>query len=269
MEDLFAWAEAVLSAPAVQDKLDLTQEAARALGAGRLPLARVGEPLPIASACFPEKPSRVNPRELPRRRLNSLEGRIALLHAVAHIEFTAIQLAWDHLYRFRGLPEAYYRDWLGVAEEEARHFQLLRERLRALGADYGDLPAHGGLWDLAVETAYDVAARMALVPRFMEARGLDVTPGMIEKLRETGDMESVAALEIILRDEVRHVALGTQWFHWICAQRGIEPEDTYFGLIDRHMKGQARGPFNTDLRRRAGFSEQELARLDPGQLSPT
>ena len=150
----------------------------------------------------------------------------------------------------------------GVAEEEAQHFAMLRERLRDFGADYGDLPAHAGLWGIATETAYDVLARMALVPRFMEARGLDVTPGMIAKLQNIGDNDSVTILERILSDEVGHVALGSRWFQWICDRRGLASEDGYFALIDRHMKGQARGPFNWELRRLAGFSEMELTLLD-------
>jgi uncharacterized ferritin-like protein (DUF455 family) len=149
-----------------------------------------------------------------------------------------------------------------VAEEEAEHFELLRGRLRDFDADYGDLPAHAGLWGVAQDTAYDVLARMALVPRFMEARGLDVTPGMIERLQAVGDEDSVKVLERILGDEVGHVALGSQWFHWLCKQRGLESEQSYFSLVERHLKGQARGPFNLELRRLAGFSEAELERLD-------
>ena len=163
------------------------------------------------------------------------------------------------------MPQQYYLDWLGVAEEEAQHFELLRGRLREFGMEYGDLPAHAGLWGIATETAYDVLARMALVPRFMEARGLDVTPGMIAKLKNIDDTASVNVLERILHDEVGHVALGSHWFQWICGQRGLNPEQEYFKLIERHMKGQARGPFNLELRRQAGFSEAELILLDKAQ----
>lgn len=264
MSSLFVLAEQVLCTQAVEGKLALTRQAWQAWLDGTLGFEPESAPLSIEAARFPPRPILVNPRELPKRKLHRDEGRIALLHAVAHIEFTAIQLAWDHLYRFRGLPRDYYRDWLGVAEEEARHFQMVRTRLHDLGADYGDLPAHGGLWGIASETADGVAARMALVPRFMEARGLDVTPAMINKLRELDDMASVAALEQILRDEVGHVALGSKWFQWICAQRGVDAEEEYFALIHRHMKGQPRGPFNTALRLQAGFSQSELSRLEQG-----
>lgn len=261
MANIFDLAEQVLTSDDAQTKVDLTHAAKALADSGQLDLASQTEPQSIDTARFPARPMLVDPRELPRRKLTSIEGRIALLHAVAHIEFSAIQLAWDHLYRFRGLPDAYYLDWLGVADEEALHFSMIRERLKELGADYGDLPAHGGLWSIACDTDYDVAARMALVPRFMEARGLDVTPGMIEKLTAVGDEASVAILQRILDDEVGHVHLGSRWFAQLCQERGLEPEAEYFALIERHMKGQARGPFNLSLRRQAGFSEREIARL--------
>ncbi|MDD5033474.1 MAG: ferritin-like domain-containing protein [Methylococcaceae bacterium] len=262
MPNLFALAEQALCSPDVETKLAITHQAWQCHETGELGLdSEAFPPLAVNAARFPDRPRLVDPRKLPRRRLDRTEGRVALLHAVAHIEFSAIQLAFDHLYRFRGLPNPYYFDWLGVAEEEARHFEMIRERLRELGADYGDLPAHGGLWGIARDTADDVLARMALVPRFMEARGLDVTPAMMAKLENAGDAVSVAVLERILHDEVGHVALGTQWFRWICDQRGLNPEEEYFVLIERHMKGQARGPFNLELRRLAGFSEAELSRL--------
>jgi len=263
MPNLFSLAEQALTTPAVETKLALAHEAWRCHRQGALVLNSEAVPVqPIESARFPDKPILVDPRKLPKRKLNSREGRVALLHAVAHIEFSAIQLAFDHLYRFRGMPQQYYVDWLGVAEEEAQHFELLRGRLRELDAEYGDLPAHAGLWGIAQDTAYDVLARMALVPRFMEARGLDVTPGIIAKLGTIGDEASIKVLERILDEEVGHVALGSRWFHWVCAERGLEPEETYFALVERHLQGQARGPFNLALRRQAGFSETELIRLD-------
>jgi uncharacterized ferritin-like protein (DUF455 family) len=263
MPNLFCLAEQALTSPAVEAKLALAHEAWRCHQQGGLVFDSAAvPPLPPEAARFPERPALVDPRELPRRKLGSREGRVALLHAVAHIEFSAIQLAFDHLYRFREMPRQYYLDWLGVAVEEAGHFELLRGRLADFGADYGDLPAHAGLWGIAQDTAYDVLARMALVPRFMEARGLDVTPGMIAKLRAVGDESSVKVLERILGDEVGHVALGSRWFRWLCDQRGLEPEDSYFALVERHLQGQARGPFNRELRRLAGFSEAELERLD-------
>lgn len=261
MQSLFDLAEAVLLATEVDRKVDLSLEAAAAWRENRLDLRRARAPLPIADLRWPDRPEQVEPRRLRKRKLTSEQGRIALLHAVAHIEFSAIQLAWDHLYRFPGMPERYYADWLGVAEDEARHFRMIRERLWTLGADYGDLPAHGGLWGLARETASDVLARMALLPRCMEARGLDVTPGIMQRLEAAGDRESVACLQVILDEEIGHVALGSQWFHRECVRRGLVPETAYFELLERHLHGQVRGPFNDQLRRQAGFSDGELAEL--------
>jgi uncharacterized ferritin-like protein (DUF455 family) len=262
MHNLFDLAERCLESAEVETKLALTHRTHALALEGALSIAPQSPPRPFAAARLPERPVLVDPRLLPKRKTGRDEGRAALLHAVAHIEFSAIQLAWDHLYRFRGLPEDYYRDWLGVAEEEAQHFEMIRERLRALDMDYGDLPAHAGLWSVAGDTADDFLARMALVPRFMEARGLDVTPGIIAKLDASGDAASVAVLKRILHDEVGHVALGTRWFGWACAQRGMAPTETYFRSLERYLKTQVRGPFNAELRKAAGFSEEELRRLE-------
>lgn len=258
-----ALAEACLFQPGIEAKLAATQTLADCLLDGRLDYsARPLAVRPATAVIFPERPLLVEPRQLRRRSLHSAAGRIAFLHAVAHIEFTAIVLAWDMAYRFPGLPEAFYRDWLQIAVEEARHFAAVQARLRSLGADYGDLPAHRGLWELAEQTAGDVLHRLALVPRFMEARGLDVTPAMIDKLTALDDAPSVAVLELILREEIGHVASGSRWFHHIANARGLDPEATYFGLIGRYITGTVRGPFNKTARRQAGFSERELDELD-------
>lgn len=217
-------------------------------------------PLPVPGR--PPRPRLVAPREVPRRALGTREGRAALVHAVAHIEFNAINLALDAVYRFRGLPRAYYDDWLRVADEEARHFTMLAERLQAFGMLYGDLPAHNGLWEMAVKTADDWLLRMALVPRVLEARGLDVTPGMIERLRQAGDVETVAALEVILREEVGHVAIGSHWFAEACRQRGLEPEATFRELIREYAPGQVMGMLHREARMAAGFSAGELDVLE-------
>jgi uncharacterized ferritin-like protein (DUF455 family) len=190
------------------------------------------------------------------------EGRLALIHAVAHIEFNAINLACDAVFRFQGMPQAYYADWIQVAAEEAEHFRMLRERLRAGGLEYGDLPAHNGLWDMARRTAHDPLVRMALVPRMLEARGLDVTPGMVERLRAVGDPQTVAVLSRILQDEVGHVAIGSCWFRYLCQRQGREPEQAYFELLETFLNGEIRGPLNREARRRAGFSDSELDRLE-------
>lgn len=211
----------------------------------------------------PARPELVSLRGLPKRRMGTPEGRVAAIHAVAHIEANAVNLALDASHRFAGMPEQYHRDWIGVAVEEGEHFTLLRDRLRALGADYGDLPAHDGLWAMAVRTADDVLARMALVPRVLEARGLDVSPAMLERFDAAGDHETAEVLRVILRDEVGHVEIGSRWFAWCCARRGLEPDRTFTTLL------AAEGidvvpPLNVDARRAAGFSDELLARLVAG-----
>jgi uncharacterized ferritin-like protein (DUF455 family) len=186
------------------------------------------------------------------------------MHAVAHIEFNAINLALDAVHRFRDMPDAYYGDWLQVAAEECRHFALVCAYLQAYGADYGDYPAHDGLWQMAVNTADDVQVRMALVPRVMEARGLDVTPGLIDRLTQAGDDEAVGVLEVIYAEEVGHVAAGTRWFRFLCGQRGLEPVATFFDLLSRYFPHGLSGPYNLPARRQAGFSEHEIAILTAG-----
>jgi uncharacterized ferritin-like protein (DUF455 family) len=219
---------------------------------------------PIEAPGRPDRPRLVDVSELSRRRLGSKQGRAALIHAVAHIEFNAINLALDAAYRFRGMPRPYYSDWLSVAGDEARHFQLLRARLQDMGCDYGDFPAHNGLWEMAEKTTSRCLVRMALVPRVLEARGLDVTPGMIERLAAVGDDETVAALQIILAEEVRHVAIGTHWFNYCCEQEGLSPLETFLELLKRHYSGTIRGPFNLPARHEAGFTEAEMQALTAG-----
>lgn len=211
----------------------------------------------------PARPQLIHPAKVPRRKLGSEAGRVALVHAVAHIEFNAINLALDAALRFAGMPLAFYQDWISVARDEARHHQMLSERLGQMGAVYGDCSAHNGLWEMAEKTAHDALLRMALVPRVLEARGLDVTPGMIARLREVGDTATVQNLEIILEEEVRHVAIGSHWFRHLCAQRGLEADSTFAGLMTQYMPGNkgAAGHFNVAARREAGFSEQELFAL--------
>jgi uncharacterized ferritin-like protein (DUF455 family) len=206
----------------------------------------------------PERPELVSPAKLPRRSLGSVEGRQALIHAVAHIEFNAINLGLDAALRFPGMPDEFYRDWLRVAADEARHFTMLNNRLAELGMAYGDLPAHNGLWEMAEKTAHDVLIRMALVPRVLEARGLDVTPGMIQRLRSAGDKTTVGLLEIILHEEEAHVAIGSRWFRVLCEQRNLPPESTFRQLLEDYFTGALRGPFNNAARLRAGFSAKEL-----------
>lgn len=210
----------------------------------------------------PAKPVLVDPRKLPRRGMSSPENVAALLHAITHIEFNAINLALDAVFRFREMPVGFYDDWLQVADEEASHFQLLQTRLKDTGYEYGDFDAHNGLWDMAMCTAHDVMIRMALVPRVMEARGLDVTPGIIERFRSIGDKESVAVLEVIMREEVGHVEIGSRWFHYLCDQRKLPREETYLDLMNQYAKGKVKPPLHRDARLSAGFSEAEIDYLE-------
>lgn len=258
---LFATAAACLAECNADAKAEMSRAAAGQWRSGELSLSDNTPPLPIGEPGRPPRPALVPPRELPRRKLTTVEGRVALIHAVAHIEFNAINLAWDAVYRFRGMPPEFYADWVRVADEEAFHFGLLRDRLRQLGYEYGDLPAHNGLWEMAQQTAHDVLVRMALVPRVLEARGLDVTPGMMERLCAAGDQETVALLEIILRDEIGHVAIGSRWFRSLCEQRHKQPESTFRELVTQYLRGKIKGPFHRPARLQAGFSESELTTL--------
>ncbi len=209
----------------------------------------------------PEKPNLVQPRAVPRRSLATEQGRAALIHAVTHIEFNAINLALDAIYRYQKLPEKYYRDWLQVAFEEAQHFSMLRDRLQEQDYEYGDFDAHNGLWEMAIKTADNIIARMALVPRVLEARGLDVTPKMITKLQSHGDEATANILKIIFEQEIGHVAIGTRWFNYVCEQQGLIPEQTFQELLTKYMGGELRGPFQIEARKQAGFSDAELSAL--------
>jgi len=252
-----------LMEPNPDHKLVLTATAAIAWSAGELALV-AGDDAPH-SVEVPGRPGRPvlrHPRDLPRRGAGSPRGHAALLHAISHIEFNAINLAWDAIHRFPGLPAKYYDDWVRVAAEEALHFGLLRDRLRCLGHDYGDFPAHDGLWATAQVSAFDPLLRMALVPRLMEAHGLDVTPGISQRLASAGDSESVAILARILQDEIGHVAAGDRWFRFLCAQRNLSAETVYRTLVLRHFGNKLRGPYNRVARLAAGFTEGEMDALE-------
>ncbi len=221
---------------------------------------------PVGIPGRPERPALVAHTRLKQRSVHSVPGRAALLHALAHIELNAIDLALDVVWRFAGLPEAFYRHWLQVAREEALHFELLRDHLATLGHRYGDFDAHDGLWQMAERTRHDLLARLALVPRTLEARGLDASPAVKAKLLAAGDARGGEILDLILRDEIGHVAVGNHWYRWLCAQRGLDPLATYAELALRHGAPRPRGPFNLPARRAAGFDEAELAAL--GTIGP-
>ena len=203
----------------------------------------------------------VEPSGLRQRSVHTLEGRAVLIHALAHIEFNAINLALDVIWRFANMPEAFYIQWLSVAREESLHFDLLNKHLQSLGFNYGDFPAHDGLWEMAERTQQDVLARMALVPRTLEARGLDASPQVRHKLASGGDPKAAAIVDIILRDEIGHVAIGNHWYRWLCRQRGVEPVQAFAALAKRYRAPVLKGPFNLDARRAAGFEEDELVLL--------
>lgn len=236
---------------------------AKSWAAGEVALdGEVALSAPSSIPGHPEKPELVSPLSVPRRAMNTPEGRAATIHAMVHIEFNAINLALDAVWRFPGMPRDYYADWLRVADEEALHFSLLAGHLNMLGYAYGDFPAHNGLWDLAMKTRNDVLARMALLPRTMEARGLDVTPGMKARLAQAGDTEAGPIMDVILRDEIGHVAIGNRWFNWLCERRGLDPLAACAALAAEHRAPPSRGPFNLEARRAAGFSERELRALE-------
>lgn len=264
VSDLGQAAVAVLTTAAPLEKVRLTRDCAA--------LWRDGLLSPTVATAPPDRPARPErpelklPRDMPKRgRGGSAQNRIALLHALAHIELNAIDLAWDLVCRFAGagLPKGFTDDWVQVADDEARHFVMLEERLNALGASYGDLPAHDGLWQAATETAHDLAARLAVVPMVLEARGLDVTPDTVRRLRDFGDHESAALLQTIHDEEIDHVAAGRRWFVHLCELRGAEPVALWQELVGRHFRGGLKRPFNRTSRDRAGFGPEFYEPITP------
>ena len=246
----------VLTAADPNDKVRLSRQTAAAWLDGDI--ADLGDSTPPDRPARPSAPELRAPKDVPRRRIGSgLRGRVALLHALAHIELNAIDLAWDLIARFASdprLPRAFYDDWVRVAAEEAEHFALLRGRMSDLDAAYGDLPAHDGLWEAAQATAGDLLARLAVVPMVLEARGLDVTPQMIKRLRQVEDHASADILQTIHDDEIGHVAVGRKWFEHCCRVENLDPVAAFQSLVRRYFRGQLKPPFNEASRNRAGFT---------------
>lgn len=260
-QNLYQRAEFCLMCSSISEKSDCVQQLVRDWQNGEVSR----EPVAVKKIEQPGRPAlplMVRPRDLPRRKITSREGHAALIHSICHIEFNAINLALDAVYRFQSMPDRYYSDWLQVAEEEAYHFKLLSTHLQELGYAYGDFPAHNGLWEMTLETDHDPLVRMALVPRVLEARGLDVTPGIMKKLESIGDSAAIEILKIIQHDEVGHVETGSRWFHFLCAQRELDAEQTFQTLLEEYMKGSVKGPLDREARLRAGFSEAELDYLE-------
>lgn len=255
-ETLRAAAIEALSTADLDDKVAITREAQRKWRERRLSLRGPSDPAVPDRPGRPDKPELVAPRLLKKRSLNTTRGRIALMHALAHIELNAIDLALDIVARYAAMriPLSFFDNWMQVADDEARHFTLLRNRLRSLEADYGDLPAHDGLWRAATDTRGDLIARLAIVPLVLEARGLDVTPGLAENLRSFGDGETAAILDVIYNDEKTHVAVGAKWFRFFCARQAVNAADRFRTLVHEHFHGQVKPPFNDRARSAAGLT---------------
>ena len=234
--------------------------------AAHCPLSPTAPAAPATLPGRPAQPRLVHPARVPRRSPARPEGLAALLHAIAHIEFNAVNLALDAAWRFEGMPPEFHLDWLRVAAEESLHFALLADHLATLGHAYGDFDAHDGLWSMCEKTKDDIVARMALVPRTLEARGLDATPQIQDKLRQVGTpaaLRAVDILDVILRDEVGHVAIGNQWYRWLCGRDGLDPVAHYGVLVERYAAPRLHPPFNLRARQAAGFTAEELAFLAP------
>ena len=244
----------VLSAPDPAQKVRLTYAYAQASRDGTI--ANVRDTPPPARPAPPDKPEPVSPGDMPKRSTGGGKRRLALLHAIAHIELNAIDLGWDIVSRFADpdLPRAFYDDWVTVAEDEARHFEMLCQRLTELGAHYGEFPAHDGLWEAADKTADDLLARLALVPMVLEARGLDTTPATVAKLNANGDTATASLMAEIADDEISHVAAGVRWFEHVCGVRALEPVATFKALVSERFRGPLKPPFNTEARDHAGMA---------------
>lgn len=262
--EIYSLREHALHALALNDPQEKANYVKSVQQAGPWPV--VAEQIIEPSGCVipgrPERPLIVPPQQVKQRSLNTPEGRATLLHALAHIEFNAINLALDIIWRYSDLPDVFYGDWFYVAYEEVLHFELLNQRLQAMGYSYGDFPAHDGLWDMAERTQHDLVARLALVPRTLEARGLDACPVVRAKLAQAGDHDSAAILDIILRDEVGHVALGNQWYRWLCLRHDLDAVAIYPDLATQYRAPRLKGPFNIPARRAAGFYAEELDYLE-------
>ncbi|OOG67327.1 hypothetical protein BLJAPNOD_02751 [Ensifer sp. M14] len=245
-----------ISAADLDVKTELAQEASRRWQRRALSLrSPLDRPVPLRPG-RPEKPLLTPPTQVKKRSLGSLKGRIALLHSIAHIELNAVDLALDIVARFasESVPNSFFDGWMKVAFEEAKHFRMVRQRLNDLGADYGDLPAHDGLWQAAHDTRNDLTARLAVVPLILEARGLDVTPALQARMRETGDFETAAVLDVIYEDEKGHVAVGAKWFRFLCARERKDPAATFQQLVRANFRGPLKAPFNDIARAEAGLT---------------
>lgn len=259
---MFAQIRSAILEQQPQTKVHLVQQLHRLLQDEQVAMSATDkiDPLPVPGR--PDKPQLVHPSQVAKRKLTTELGRVALIHSICHIEFNAINLALDAAYRFQDMPRAYYLDWLQVALEESQHFTMLSERLSSLGYKYGDFDAHNGLWEMALQTQNSNIERMALVPRVLEARGLDVTPGIMQRLKSVGDVETVKILEVILREEVSHVEIGTRWFRYSCEKESVDADQTFIALLKKHNVTTGKRTMYIDARKQAGFNAVELAALN-------
>jgi uncharacterized ferritin-like protein (DUF455 family) len=255
---------AILANTDVQSKVSQLANLFDEYQAGRIVVNPSGN-LDSQNNCLPGRPTKpdlVAPKFVPKRKMDTVEGRAILWHSLAHIEFNAMNLALDAIWRFPNMPKAYYEDWLRVAKEESYHFSLINAHLQSFGFSYGDFPAHNSLWEMVERTTDSVVARMALVPRTMEARGLDAVPEIRDRFKQIKDDRAVEILEIILHDEIGHVLVGNRWFNFLCANDNLSPITTYRELAEKYRAPTLRGPFNFDAREQAGFTSEELELLE-------
>lgn len=258
MDNLFFLAFRCLSESRLDEKLALSEQAAKMILFGSIKFSPIDEGIKIIKAGRPHKPLLVDQRDLPKRNMQNDEGRAAMIHSFAHIGFNAINLAWDLIYRFQDMPEDFYFDWTRVAAEETKHFQLLQSQLHSLGYEYGDFPAHNGLWDIAGQTAHDLLLRLAVVPRILEARGLDVTPALISRFLQIKDESTSSILELILEEEIGHVKTGTKWYRYQCEKLNLEPEEKFKQIAKEYMPSNNTKKINNEARLIADFSRSEL-----------
>lgn len=258
MDNIFHLAYKCLSESNLDKKLSLSTETAEIILDGHIEIKSSIVEIELISPGRPEKPVLIAPKDLPRRNIQTIEGRAAMIHSFAHIEFNAINLAWDLIYRFQDMPDEFYFDWAHVAAEETKHFILLRNNLNDIGYDYGDYPAHDGLWKIAEQTAHDILLRLAVVPRILEARGLDVTPDLINRFREIKDAKTISILELILEEEIGHVSFGTKWYRYMCERLKQDPEEKFRQIVDEFIPSNKTKNINYKARLMAGFTPSEL-----------
>ncbi len=258
MDNLFSLAYQCLTEFRLDEKLSLSTLAAKTILSGDILVSPIDEDIKLLKPGRPAKPFLVEQRDLPRRNMQLAEGRAAMIHSIAHIEFNAINLAWDLIFRFQDMPKQFYLDWTTVAAEETKHFRLLQSQLHNLGYEYGCFPAHNGLWDIAEQTAHDLLLRLAVVPRILEARGLDVTPGLISRFRQIKDESTSLILELILEEEIGHVKTGTKWYRYQCKKLNLDPEEKFRQITKQFLPSNNIKKINHEARLMAGFSQAEL-----------